>query len=222
MLPLAFFRRRAFAGAISATIGLYAALYGAVFFIAQFLQSGQGRTAEEAGLLLVPWTAALLIIAPLAGGLSNRIGARPLLVLGLLANAGGLAWVGSVAAPDTAYLVLLPAFLLAGVGCSAAIPAAQTALIGSVDETDLGKVSAVNNTVQELAGALGVAIVVAIFSAVGGYASPESVSAGFRGAMLGCAGLCLAGAFGALGLSGPGRTTQSASATSEAADAGSR
>lgn len=206
MLPLTFFRRRAFAGGIAATVGLYAALYGTVFFAAQFLQSGQGRTPGQAGLLLVPWTATLLLIAPLAGNLTDRIGARPVLVGGLLANAGGLAWLAAVADPSTGYLVLLPAFLLAGIGCSAAIPAAQAALLGSVDESDIGKVSGVNNTVQELAGAVGVAAVVAIFAAVGGYESRESVSAGFTGAMLGCAALCILGALGALAL--PGRRQQ--------------
>lgn len=200
MVPLSLFRRRAFSGSIGATVGLFAALYGTVFFAAQFFQSGQGLSAAEAGIRLAPWTATLLVIAPLAGSLSDRVGARLVLLSGLLASAGGLVWLALVAGPDTGYLSLLPAFLLAGVGTSAAIPAAQAALIGAVDEADVGKASGVNNTVQELAGAVGVAAVVALFTALGGYGSGTEVSAGFRAAILGCAGFTLVGALAALAI----------------------
>jgi EmrB/QacA subfamily drug resistance transporter len=198
MLPLELFRRRTFSGSIGATFGLFAALYGTVFFAAQFLQAGQGYTAGEAGIRLVPWTATLLLVAPIAGNLCDRVGARPVLAVGLLASTGGLAWLATVARPDTAYLELLPAFLLTGVGCSAAIPAAQAALIGSVDEADIGKVSGVNNTVQELAGAIGVAVAVAFFAARGGYETAQAVSDGFQAATVGGAALTGAGFVAAL------------------------
>ena len=198
LIPLTLFRRRAFSASMIATVGLFAALYGTVFFAAQFLQSGQGLSAAQTGIRLVPWTATLLVVAPVAGSLCDRVGARPVLVGALLGSTGGLVWLATVAGPDTGYLTLLPPLLLTGIGTSAAIPAAQTALIRSVDESDIGKASGVNNTVQELAGAVGVAAAVAVFNSFGGYESPRTVSDGFRAAILACAVLTLTGMVAAL------------------------
>lgn len=194
MFPMRFFRSRGFSGALTASSLLFAALYGSVFFMAQFMQTGLGYEPLKAGLLLVPWTATLLVVAPLAGALGDRIGERPVIVGGLAINALGLALVALIAGPDLAYGNLLAALIVTGIGASAAIPVVQSALIGTVAETEVGQASGINNTTQELGGAFGVAIVVAAFTAAGGYASAQAFSDGFAAAIGACAALALAGA----------------------------
>lgn len=200
MLPMSFFHSRAFSAAVAASFLLFAALYGSVFFMAQFMQTALGYEPFEAGLMLIPWTATLLVIAPVAGALGDRIGERPLVVGGLAINAVGLAAIALIADPDLSYWQLLPALLVAGVGASAAIPVVQTALIGAVDESAVGKASGANNMSQELGGAFGVAILVAVFSAAGGYASAQALSEGFVSALAACAALALLGAAASLAL----------------------
>ncbi|WP_455359922.1 MFS transporter [Streptomyces sp. SYSU K21746] len=197
MLPMGFFRSRGFSMAVAATFFCFAALYGSVFFMAQFLQTGLGYTPFQAGLLLIPWTATLLVVAPLAGALGDRAGERPVLVGGLLLNAVGLAAIARLAEPDSDYWQILLALIVAGVGASAAIPVVQSALIGAVSPRAVGKASGANNMTQEFGGAFGVAILVAVFTASGGYASAEAFIDGFVPAMGACSALALAGAVAA-------------------------
>jgi EmrB/QacA subfamily drug resistance transporter len=204
MLPMRLFRSRAFSAAVGASLFLFAALYGSVFFLAQFMQTGLGYEPLEAGLLLVPWTATLIVIAPVAGALGDRIGERPLVAGGLALNAAGLAAIAVLADPDLAYGALLAALVVTGIGASAAIPVVQSALIGAVAPSEVGKASGANNMTQELGGAFGVAILVAVFTAAGSYVSAQAFSDGFTPAMGTCAALALAGALVAAAL--PART----------------
>ena len=89
MLPMGFFSLRGFAAGNAAVFCLFASMFTAVFFFAQFLQVGLGNDPLEAGLALLPWTANLFVVAPLAGMLADRIGERPLLVGGLGAAGRG-------------------------------------------------------------------------------------------------------------------------------------
>jgi len=163
MLPMSFFGSRRFSAAVAASFFLFAALYGSVFFLAQFMQIGLAYEPLQAGLLLVPWTATLIVIAPIAGALGDRIGERPLVVGGLALNAAGLGAIALIAEPGLAYWELLVALIVTGIGASATIPVVQSALIGAVTPGDVGKASGANNMVQELGGAFGVAILVAVF-----------------------------------------------------------
>jgi MFS family permease len=207
---------RGFSVAVGASFLLFAALYGSVFFLAQFLQTGLGYGPFKAGLLLVPWTATLIVVAPLAGALGDRIGERPLVVGGLVLNAAGLGAVALLADPGVAYPPLLVALVVAGVGGSAAIPVIQSALIGAVKPSAIGKASGANNMSQELGGAFGVAILVTVFTAAGSYASPAAFSDGFVPAMAASAALAFAGALVAAGL--PGRGAKAPAATAQAAE----
>src|SRR5205823_6406370 len=83
MVPLSFFRSRAFAASNLACFCFTGTIYTGLFFMAQFLQTGQGYGPLGAGLRLLPWTAVLFVVAPIAGALVNRIGERPLVVGGL-------------------------------------------------------------------------------------------------------------------------------------------
>ncbi|MGH2499033.1 MAG: MFS transporter [Candidatus Limnocylindria bacterium] len=162
----------------------------------------------EAGLLLVPWTATLIVIAPLAGALGDRVGERPLIVGGLALNAAGLGAIALIAAPGLTYGALLAALIVTGIGASAAIPVVQSALIDSVEPSDVGKASGANNMTQELGGAIGVAILVAVFTAAGGYASAEAFSDGFAPAIGACAALAFVGAIVATALPVQRRRTE--------------
>src|SRR5262245_24155120 len=107
MLPMRLFCSRAFSSGNTASFLYSASLYGTLFFMAQFLQTALGHGPLGAGLRLLPWTATLFVVAPVAGALVNRIGERSLIVFGLVLQAIGMAWIAMVAAPDLAYATLV-------------------------------------------------------------------------------------------------------------------
>ena len=203
MLPMAFFRSRAFSAGNAAIFLTFGSLFGAVFFYAQLLQTGLGYDPLGAGLRLMPWTATFMTVAPVAGALVDRIGERPFMVAGLTLQAVGLAWLALIAEPGMAYSQMLAPFIVGGVGVSMAIPAAQNSVLGSVAEGALGKAAGTNSMMRELGGVFGVAVVVAVFAGAGSYASAQAFTDGFTPAILVAAGLALAGA--AAGLALPGR-----------------
>jgi EmrB/QacA subfamily drug resistance transporter len=198
MLPLALFRSRPFSAGNAGIFMTFAALFSAVFFVAQFLQSALGYGPLGAGLRLLPWTATLFFVAPVAGALVDRFGERPFLVGGLLLQAVGLGWVAVAASPDVSYLSLVPALVIAGAGVSMALPSAQNAAVNAVPAAAIGKAAATNSTLRQLGGVFGTAIAVAVFTGAGGYDSPASFSDGFAAAMLVAAGLSLVGALAGL------------------------
>jgi len=205
MLPMSFFRSRAFSAGNAAIFLTLASLFTGVFFFAQFLQTGLGHGPLGAGLRLLPWTATFLTVAPIAGALADRIGERPLMSTGLALEAVGLAWIALIAEPGMAYSSMLAPFIVAGVGVSMAIPAAQNSVIGSVHPDAIGKAAGVNSMMRELGGVFGIAVTVAVFAAAGGYTSAEQFVDGFAPAIGVAAGLAALGAVVALGL--PGRRT---------------
>ena len=194
MVPMRFFGSRAFASGNAACFLYTGSLYGAVFFMAQFLQTAQGHGPLGAGLRLLPWTATLFVVAPLAGVLVNRTGERTFIAGGLILQAIGMAWVALIAAPDLAYARLVAPLILAGAGISMAMPAAQNAVFNSVAQTELGKASGTFNMFRFLGGVSGIAVAVAVFAAAGSVDSPRAFTAGFVVAIAVSAALSLAGA----------------------------
>jgi EmrB/QacA subfamily drug resistance transporter len=211
MLPLTLFRSRAFAAGNTAIFLTFASLFGAVFFFAQLLQTGLGYGPLDTGLRLLPWTATFITVAPVAGALADRIGERPLMVGGLTLQALGMAWVALIADPGMSYTELLAPFIVAGVGVSMAIPAAQNSVVTSVADDALGKAAGVNSMMRELGGVFGIAVAVAVFAAAGSYASPAAFVDGFAPATATGAGLALIGAI--VGLALPRRRRVAAPAT---------
>jgi EmrB/QacA subfamily drug resistance transporter len=203
MVPMRFFRSRAFSAGIAASFLFYAAMYGTLFFLPQFLQIAQGNGPLGAGLRLLPWTATTFVVAPIAGGLVNRLGERKLIVVGLLLQAIGMAWVGLIAAPDLAYAKLVVPLILAGAGVTMAMPPAQSAVLGSVAGTEIGKASGIFNMARFLGGAFGIAILAAVFAGTGSLVSTEAFSAGFAAAIGVSAALSLVAAI--VGLRLPAR-----------------
>jgi EmrB/QacA subfamily drug resistance transporter len=205
MLPMGMFRNRAFSAGNAAIFLTLASLFGAVFFYAQFLQTGLGYGPLETGLRLLPWTATFITIAPIAGALADKIGERPLMVGGLSLQAAGMAWLALIAEPGMPYSHLLAPFIVAGAGISLAIPAAQNSVIGAVSVGAIGKAAGANSMMRELGGVFGIALGVAVFAGAGSYASPASFVDGFGPAIGVGAALALAGALVSLAL--PGRRT---------------
>jgi EmrB/QacA subfamily drug resistance transporter len=200
MVPMRLFQSRAFSSGMTASFLFYAAMYGVLFLLPQFLQTALGYGPLGAGLRLLPWTATLFATAPIAGALVNRIGERPLVVMGLLMQAIGLGWIAMIATPSVAYSSLVAPLVLAGVGVSMAMPAAQNAIWSSVAVPELGKASGVFNMGRFLGGMFGIAALVAVFSGNGSVDSAATFSGGFAAAMTVAAGLSLLGAVAGLWL----------------------
>jgi EmrB/QacA subfamily drug resistance transporter len=203
MVPLRLFRAPAFSAGIAASLLFYAAMYGVLFLLPQFLQTVLGFGPLDAGLRLLPWTATLFVTAPIAGAAVNRLGERSLVVTGLSMQAIGLGWIAAIAAPDISYSALVMPLVVAGTGVSMAMPAVQNAILSSVAPTEIGKASGIFNMGRFLGGMFGIAAMVAAFSARGAVHSAAGFSDGFVSALIVAAALSLLGAIAGLAL--PGR-----------------
>jgi EmrB/QacA subfamily drug resistance transporter len=173
MLPMRFFRNRAFAATNGVSLAMFFGTFGSIFLLAQFFQVAQGYSPLEAGLRTLPWTAMPIFVAPVAGFLSDRIGSRPLMATGLALQSAALAYLGLVTAPDVAYGALVPGFVMAGTGMALVFAPSANALLSSVRQSEAGQASGANNTIREVGGVLGVAVLASVFTRAGGYTSPQ-------------------------------------------------
>jgi EmrB/QacA subfamily drug resistance transporter len=174
MLPMRFFRDRAFAAANGASLLMYFGMFGSIFLLVQFFQTAQGYGPLEAGLLLLPWTAMELFVAPVTGALSDRIGGRLLLAGGLALQAAGLAWIAAVSTETVGYGSLVGPFLLSGIGMGMFFAPVANVVLSAVRPEEEGKASGANNAIREVGGVLGVAVLASIFGGAGGYESAST------------------------------------------------
>jgi EmrB/QacA subfamily drug resistance transporter len=199
MLPMRFFRNRAFAAANGASLLMYFGMFGSIFLLVQFFQTAQGHPPLEAGLLLLPWTAMELFIAPLSGALSDRIGGRPLMAGGLALQAAGLAWIAAVSTETVGYESLVAPFVLSGIGMGMFFAPVANVVLSAVRPEEEGKASGANNAIREVGGVLGVAVLASIFGGAGGYASPSTFIDGMVPALwVGAAVVAVGAVLGAL------------------------
>jgi EmrB/QacA subfamily drug resistance transporter len=198
MLPLRLLTIRPFATASATAFLMTGSIMSAAFLASQFFQFGLGYSPLDTGLRFLPWTGTAFIVAPIAGRLSDRIGTRPLMVVGLLMNAVGLAWMSQVASAGVDYSRLVLPLILGGVGISMALPTTPTAALGAVAPSDLGKASGVVNMLQRFGAAFAIAVVSAVFASNGHLGSAVSVSAGFKPATAVVAAMSTVGALLAL------------------------
>ena len=194
MLPPRMFARRGFSAGTGSNFLFSASLFSAVFFMAQFQQVSLGQGPLNSGLRLLPWTGTLFVVAPIAGSLTNRVGERVLVTLGLVMQAIGMGWIAVIAEPTMSYWTMITPMVIAGAGISMAIPSAQNAVMGAVSPGDMGKASGVYMTTRQLGGVFGLAIAVAVFTGAGGYASAQTFTDGFVPALTVAAVLSAAGA----------------------------
>jgi EmrB/QacA subfamily drug resistance transporter len=183
MIPMRLFGSRQFSAANIISLLMFFGLFGSIFLLAQFFQIVQGYTPLQAGFRTLPWTAMPILVAPIAGALSDRIGSRPLLLAGMALMSAGLAWLAAISTPTVAYLRLVPPFVLAGVGMSLVFAPIANVVLSAVRRDEEGKASGVNNTIREIGGVFGVAVLATVFSAVGSYASPSAFVDGLTAAV---------------------------------------
>jgi EmrB/QacA subfamily drug resistance transporter len=183
MLPPAYFRSRAFTTANAVIFFQFVSLIGSLFFIAQLFQTGLGYRPLGAGVRLLVWMAAPMVVAPVAGALADRFGNKPFMVGGLVLQTAGLAWLDAVVAPGVGYGTLVGPLIVSGIGISMCFPTTANAVTGSVPPRDAGVAAGANTSLRELGGVFGVAVLAAVFAAHGGYATPAAFIDGFRPAM---------------------------------------
>ncbi|MBC6462680.1 MFS transporter, partial [Actinomadura sp. HBU206391] len=193
MMPLSYFRNRAFTIANVVAFFQHFALIGSLFILSQLFQIGLGDSPMDAGLHLLPWTLMPLLVAPIVGRLSDRFGNRPFMTNGLLLQGAALIWIAAVAATDVAYSTLIPPLILGGVGITMSIPTVINSVFGSVPPKDIGVASGANAAVREVGAVFGVVFLSVIFTVYGSYATPSSAISGFQAA------LALAGAASIVG-----------------------
>lgn len=210
MMPLGLFRRRVFTAASVSNLLCAAAIFSAAYVMSQYFQLGRANSPLGTGLRFLPWTATPLLVAPLAGIWSDRIGARRLAVPGLIMQAAGFAVVIVLAGRSASWVAFIAPFIIAGVGVSLALPSLPAASLSDVSPSELGMAAGVVNTVQRVGSVVGIAVITAVFDSHGTLASPAGVVSGFRWALGAAAILSLAGALVALGAGSPDRRAESA------------
>jgi EmrB/QacA subfamily drug resistance transporter len=203
MLPMRFFRNRAFAAANLASLLMFFGMFGSIFLLTQFFQTVQGFSPLASGLRVLPWTIMPLFIAPPAGALSDKIGGKPLMAIGLAMQAIGLALIASVDSATAPYSSLVFPFILSGTGMALFFAPVANVVLSSVRPEEEGQASGANNAIRELGGVFGVAVLASIFSRYGGYRSSAAFVDGLTPALWVGAVVVAGGAVAALAL--PGR-----------------
>jgi EmrB/QacA subfamily drug resistance transporter len=203
MLPMRFFRSRAFSAANGLSFAMFFGAFGAIFLISQYFQTAQGFGPLEAGARTLPWTGMPMIFAPLAGVLATRVGTRPVLAVGLGLQAIGLGWMTIVFEVSTPFVELIAPFVITGIGMAFVFAMAPEAVLASVRPQDAGKASGATNAIREVGAVMGVAVLASVFAANGGYESPQMFTEGMVAALPVAVVVLAAGAL--LALLTPGR-----------------
>ncbi|MGD0979913.1 MAG: MFS transporter [Solirubrobacteraceae bacterium] len=216
MLPMGFFAERSFLITNLASLAMYFGMFGSIFFLTQDLQIVLHNSPLHAGLKLLVWTGTTMVVAPIAGVLSARWGSRPFLAAGLASQALALALLAATASTHTPYTTLLLPFVLAGGGMGLFFAPAASAVLAAVNPNQAGQASGANNTIREVGGVFGVAVLASVFSSHGSYASGHAFVSGIVPALW--VGVAVLGAFAALVAIVPWRSvavSQAPASTSE-------
>jgi EmrB/QacA subfamily drug resistance transporter len=174
MVDFRFFRSRSFAGANIVAFIVSFAMLATFFFFALYLQNVRGYSPLQAGVRFLPMTAVIIVAGPVAGRLSDRIGPRPLMTLGLLLNAVSLFWQGHLDV-GTPYATLLGAFVLMGLGMGLIMSPMSTAAMNAVDPAKAGVASGVLSMSRMVGGTFGVAAMGALIAGLGRQKLDESL-----------------------------------------------
>ena len=201
MVDLSLFRSGTFAGANIVVLLVFLAMFGVFFFVSLYVQGILGYSPVQAGALFLPMTVLIMLVAPVAGKYSDRIGSRWLIVAGMLLLATHLLLLSNLDV-DSTFWNILPALILGGFGMSLTMTPATAAAIGSVPVTKAGIGSGVLNTFRQVGGALGIAVMGAIVAAQidvvpGAPAFREQFMDGFSIALRVASAIALAGALAA-------------------------
>ena len=184
VLPLRLFRSRSFTVANVIALTFTIGMFGTVFLLSQYLQVVQGYSPFEAGLRTLPWTAAPMVVAPLAGALAERVGLRPLLVVGLVMQTVSLVWFAIITENAAGYSSFIAPLLVAGIGMGMTFAPMSTAVLDGLPDDDFAIASSANSTVREFGVALGIAGLVAVFQGQGGEITPSGYDGAIGPALL--------------------------------------
>jgi EmrB/QacA subfamily drug resistance transporter len=187
MVPLRMFSVRDFAIGNLTTFLMSGAIFAAGLLVTEEFQLARHYSPVGAGVRLLPFFATPMFVSPIAGALSDRIGRRPIMVLGLSMLTAGFVWVAWRGSLATSWIELVIALLIAGVGISMALPTVPTAVLSAVAPHEMGKASGINYMAQRFGAVFAIAIGSAVFSTNGHFGSPAGVTAGFRPALWACA-----------------------------------
>jgi EmrB/QacA subfamily drug resistance transporter len=194
MLDLSLFRSGTFTGANTVVLLVTLAMFGVFFFVSLYMQNVLGYSAVQAGAAFLPLTLLIILVAPLAGRLSDRVGSRWLLTFGMVVVAGQLLYLSRLGV-DESYWALVPAMLLGGIGMPSVMTPATAAALSGVPVDKAGVGSAVLNSSRQVGGSLGIALIGAIMAhEIGGALTPEAFVHGLSRALEVSAVIALAGA----------------------------
>jgi EmrB/QacA subfamily drug resistance transporter len=202
MLDLSLFRNRTFSGANATMMLVALAMFGVFFFVSIFVQRILGYSPVQAGASFLPMTLCIIFFAPVAGKLSDRLGARWLMSGGMGLVSASLV-LFSLLDESSSWWNLLPALLVGGAGMALAMTPTTAAAMGSVPVDKAGVGSGVLNSMRQVGGSLGVAVMGAILGSYvsvepGNPAYPGEFVDGFQAALHVAAGIAFAAALVAL------------------------
>ncbi|MCW2749768.1 MAG: transporter [Aeromicrobium sp.] len=197
LLPFRIFRNRTLTGANLTGVFVAMSLFSMFFFVSLYMQQVLGYSALKAGLAYLPLAGGIIVSAGVASVLTTRIGFKPVLAGGMMLVAAGLFWFSRVS-PDGTFLgdILGPS-LLAALGLGFAFVPLTIASVSGVEPDDAGLASGLINTSQQVGGALGLAILVAVSNSRFGNVTgtlPERLTDSFQSAFLVGTGLAVTGA----------------------------
>jgi EmrB/QacA subfamily drug resistance transporter len=173
MVPIALFRKRAYAVVNGVSFFMYFGTFGSIFLLTQILQYVLGYSPFQAGLRMLLWTGATMVVAPIAGVLSERIGSRGFMATGLAMQAAALAWFAATTSTTVTFGDQAIAFVLAGAGMGLVFAPSASALLSVVTPAQAGQASGTNNAIREVGGVFGVAVLSTIFSSSGSLTSTQ-------------------------------------------------
>jgi EmrB/QacA subfamily drug resistance transporter len=202
MVPLRMFASRDFAIGNLTTFLMSGAIFAGGLLITEEFQLARHFSPVGAGARLLPFFATPMLVSPVAGAVSDRIGRRPIIVVGLSMLTAGFAWVAWRDSLHTSWIELVIALLIAGIGISMALPTVPTAVLSAVAPQEMGKASGVNYMAQRFGAVFAVAIGTTVFATHGGFTSPATVDAGFKPALWVCCVFAGLGALAATAMSG--------------------
>src|SRR5258707_463633 len=187
MLDLSLFRNRTFGGANAAMLFVGLAMFGTFFYVSLYMQNVLKYSPVQAGASFLPMTILIILIAPRAGALTDRVGSRWLVGIGMTLLAAMLFYYTTLGANET-FWALLPGLLLGGIGMGMTMTPVTAAAMSAVSVDKAGVGSAVLNSARQVGGSLGIAVMGSIVAAASDFLT------GFHDALRVGAFLCLAGA----------------------------
>ncbi len=158
MLPMRFFRNMSFTGANTALAFVNFSLFGGVFFLSQYLQTILGYSTLDAGVRTLPLALVLAVVASRSAIVTNRLGVKYTVALGIAIAGAGLLFMSTQFGLDTPYITIAIGQVILAVGMGLSVSPATNSIMASVPVSKAGIGSAMNDTTRQLGGALGVAI----------------------------------------------------------------